>query len=45
MEMAGQLRALLSPLSNRHHRLLAILGWSAISMNSAWRIVKKPFPV
>jgi transposase len=29
IEMAGQLRALLSPLSDLHHRLLAMLGWSA----------------
>lgn len=29
IEIAGQLRALLSPLSDLHHRLLAMLGWSA----------------
>ena len=29
IEMAGQIRALLSPLSDLHHRLLAMLGWSA----------------
>lgn len=29
IEMAGQLRAWLSPLSDLHHRLLAMLGWSA----------------
>jgi hypothetical protein len=27
--IGGQIRALLSPLSDLHHRLLAMLGWSA----------------
>jgi transposase len=29
VEIAGQVRALLSPLSALHHRVLALLGWSA----------------
>ena len=29
VEIAGQVRVLLSPLSALHHRVLALLGWSA----------------
>lgn len=45
VEMAGQIRALLSPLSDLHHRLLAMFGRSAVLHERLLRIFKNPLSV
>jgi hypothetical protein len=42
MEIAGQVRALLSPLSALQHRLLVLLGWSTGIYERLIRHFQKP---